>query len=526
MSPSTVVEHLKSGDNNETTELAATSNVTGYRVMARIRPLLARELSAGPAVQVTGPARLLVQEPFKEPAELHVEGILGQEVGQADVFESVADVVEAVTRGCSGTILAYGQTGSGKTHMMIGSPSTSGTFNAEAESQRGLVPRALERLFALLAQQPGGSKVSRVRVSVMEIYNETVFDLSEPAAARKSLELRDSGDGAVAVQGLAFVEVHCLEDALRLLERSMASRARADNGINANSSRSHAIFQVSVEDQSRLRAARLTFVDLAGSERVLSYGPKLAETSHINRSLSTLAHCIAALRDTKRKHVPYRSSKLTRLLQEALQSPLSTTVMCVCISPGHASISETMRTLQFADCARRVAIQRPVQPTKDLNSMSSEIDRVTEELRIERMERARLEALLRSTTDSQRPEGLDLMQAFQKTKEGLKQIICTVDCFEHTAPALATAKQGLLELAGAIDVLRQDAIAANSAGSKFPALRCAADKSTPRGTMCAEVLELADWLQAERSDATSCVDGQRVSPGELSGVFGDTLITV
>lgn len=151
---------------------------SGYRVFVRVRPMSGIELGEDrQVVEVLNQTRLRVAQPYRAPTELKVDRVLAPEEGQEDLFSTVADVVSGVVQGRSGTILAYGQTGSGKTYMMVGPPCSEGEFAGQpmlVGEQRGLIPRALESLFATLSEE---TEERRVRISFMEIYNEQVYDL-------------------------------------------------------------------------------------------------------------------------------------------------------------------------------------------------------------------------------------------------------------------------------------------------------------------------------------------------------------
>jgi len=486
-----------------------------------------------PAVDVLSQTRLRVMQPYRPATELKVDRALGPEIGQEDLFGAVADVIEGVVHGRSGTILAYGQTGSGKTYMMSGPQCAEGEFAGRpvlAGEERGLIPRALESLFDHLWSQPEGW---RVRVSFMEIYNEQVFDLLDTSGSLKGLDLREGRSGPVEAAGLQAVEVQDLDEALQLLDEGTENRAWADNGINATSSRSHALFQVVVENPFG-GLSKLSLVDLAGSEKLQpGHGVTNAETTKINLSLTALGQCIAALLDVKRKHVPWRNSKLTRLLQEPLQDPSSATVMCVCISPSDNSISETMSALQFADRAKRVVLQRretqflahQSSTASDSATLQRRVEELTahlvgakDEARREKMERARLEEVIvamRSESAAPSPqssllaaapqvmaavseqwesgsapagdrytmeEGTSTLQlAFEMAKQGLEDILAVVAVLDHDDLAVSRAKQGLQEIVGAVDTLQ--CISMESAQGRLLKVPCETSTEANTGSL-------------------------------------------
>lgn len=311
---------------------------------------------------------------------------------QQDVFSDVEPLVLSVIEGYNTCLFAYGQTGSGKTFTMNGYGDEYGvsyrTLNkifevlkqkeadAEAAQQSKTIlseaSRAREngtakRLFA--GDDAGTSAVEeldsepvpfsyKVEVSMMEIYNDQVYDLLS-GAAEEALDIRQTGDGTVHVPGLKQVPVFGLDDVLRVFAKGSSNRATAATNLNELSSRSHSVLAVdvtSITNGSPVRA-KLFLVDLAGCERASKSGvsgAQMKETQYINKSLSALGDVMEAL-DQKAKHVPYRNSKLTYLLQDSLGGN-SRTMMIVTVCPTEATIDETMFTLGFASRVRNVSL--------------------------------------------------------------------------------------------------------------------------------------------------------------------------
>lgn len=382
-------------------------------------------------VQVLSKSRLRVQRLDQEPVELQLDHVLDSPSSQEDAFSTVRSIVTRVLEGANGTILAYGQTGSGKTYTMTGEASP---------SARGLIPRTLEQIFRGLESDPSRRETT-IQVSFLEIYAERVFDLltgprpknveegfsvranAHGNAARHplagGLEIMEGRGGAVLVPGLTVVKVSNLEQALEVLRIGTLSRTSGDNGFNSSSSRSHAIFQVLVEPSASRRAAndrrssKLNLVDLAGSEKLkpesTPAGASLQELTCINLSLSTLGKCISAIVCQRRTHVPYRDSKLTRLLQDAL-SGQSLAAMIICISPLMSSLEETLSSLKFADRAKQAVLDHlpgsaspspaaastasSLAMARRVEELQSRVQELSAELQKERSERLRLEQLL------------------------------------------------------------------------------------------------------------------------------------
>ena len=216
--------------------------------------------------------------------------------------------------GYNGTIFAYGQTGTGKTHTMSGGEGD--------EKERGIMPRSFEDVFRRIE---GDSEQTQflIRASYLEIYNEEVRDLLSKNP-RNRLDLHEKPDSGVYVRDLSYFAVKSVPEINDVLKCGMKNRSVGETKMNQSSSRSHSLFQISIErsevgadGKQHIKAGKLNMVDLAGSERIAktgATGDRLKEATKINQSLSTLCHVISALTDPKSTYVPYRDSKLTRLL--------------------------------------------------------------------------------------------------------------------------------------------------------------------------------------------------------------------
>ncbi|XP_037088371.1 chromosome-associated kinesin KIF4A-like, partial [Pollicipes pollicipes] len=275
---------------------------------------------------------------------------------QLTLYETaVKDMLANLFEGYNVTILAYGQTGSGKTYTM-------GTVYSSADGmtdQTGVIPRAMTDLFAHIAERDDCDFL--VRVSFLEIYKEQLFDLLSPRErADSQVDIREDGKG-VKVTGLTEVPVSDVTQTIACLERGGLCRVTGATAMNMRSSRSHAIFTVTLEQRARasgqLTMAKLHLVDLAGSERAKktqATGDRFKEGVNINRGLLSLGNVISALGENKApKHVPYRDSKLTRMLQSSLGGN-SHTLMIACTSPADSNLEETVSTLRYADRARKI----------------------------------------------------------------------------------------------------------------------------------------------------------------------------
>mmetsp|Transcript_22914 Transcript_22914/g.33487 ORF Transcript_22914/g.33487 Transcript_22914/m.33487 type:complete len:1633 (+) Transcript_22914:1-4899(+) len=274
------------------------------------------------------------------------------------------------------TIMAYGQTGSGKTYTMGTAENDSSDPNSE-----GLIPRFVCDLFDNLENFSKEERLeANVKVSFLEIYGEDVYDLlgDSRSTERQSLPVRENDSGLVFVQGLQDVKVLSSEEALSVLTAGTKNRITASTAMNAGSSRSHAVFTIILdqtfrsaesEDDTTRISSKLTFVDLAGSERIKrtgAEGQRMKEGIQINSGLFNLGQVINGLADDKRiktgakaMHIPYRNSKLTHLLKDALGGN-SQTLFLACVSPAECNESETYSTLSYARQARNIQ-NKPVR---------------------------------------------------------------------------------------------------------------------------------------------------------------------
>ena len=307
-------------------------------------------------------------------------------VAQEEVFEYVKSVISSSTRGFNGTVFAYGPTGSGKTFTMSGSSSN---FN-----YRGIIPRSITRLFQEL-----GGKIdydSKVSISYLEIYNEIIFDLLSPVPANEQkgeINFQEDAKGNVVVKGLTKHIVANEEEAFNLLFEGESNRTVSEHQLNKASTRSHCIFTISIEMKSKVESSekvltsKLNFVDLAGSERVKetgSSGIALKEAAYINKSLTFLEQVVVALTDkTKRKeYVPYRQSKLTHILKDAIGGNCKT-IMIATIWPEEQFILDTLSTLNFAKRMKNVVNDLSVNIMLDKNAYVKKLSKEIKELKKE-----------------------------------------------------------------------------------------------------------------------------------------------
>ncbi|EPQ28666.1 uncharacterized protein PFL1_03969 [Pseudozyma flocculosa PF-1] len=270
---------------------------------------------------------------------------------QRDVFEfGIKETVDDVLNGYNGTIFAYGQTGSGKTFTMMGS-------DIDNDELKGIIPRITEQIFENIMASPPHLEYL-VKVSYMEIYMEKIRDLLAPQ--NDNLQVHEEKNKGVYVKGLSDYYVGGQADVYEIMRQGGSARVVSSTNMNAESSRSHSIFLISIQQRNTetgsQKTGNLYLVDLAGSEKVGKTGASgqtLEEAKKINKSLSALGMVINSLTDGKSSHIPYRDSKLTRILQESLGGNSRTTLIINC-SPCIFNAEETLSTLRFGVRAKSI----------------------------------------------------------------------------------------------------------------------------------------------------------------------------
>ena len=270
---------------------------------------------------------------------------------QTDIFDfSIRSTVDDILNGYNGTVFAYGQTGAGKSYTMMGS-------DIDDPDAKGIIPRIVEQIFASILASPSNIEYT-VRVSYMEIYMERIRDLLQPQ--NDNLPIHEEKSRGVYVKGLLEIYVSSVQEVYEVMRRGGAARAVAATNMNQESSRSHSIFLLTITQKNMetgsAKSGQLFLVDLAGSEKVGKTGASgqtLEEAKKINKSLSALGMVINSLTDGKSTHIPYRDSKLTRILQESLGGNSRTTLIINC-SPSSYNAEETLSTLRFGVRAKAI----------------------------------------------------------------------------------------------------------------------------------------------------------------------------
>lgn len=363
------------------------------KVVVRCRPLNLKEESNGPAGGIVQMdlrlGQVILRNPRAPPTEpqktFTFDAVYDANSKQRDLYdESVRPLIDSVLAGFNGTIFAYGQTGTGKTYTMQGAW-------LDPEKQ-GVIPNAFDHIFTHISRSQS-DKQYLVRASYLEIYREEIRDLLDPNHGNtRGLELRESPENRVYVQDLTSCVCKSIKEIEEVMNVGNQARAVGTTDMNEYSSRSHALFLITVEcsqpgpdGRKHIRVGRLNLVDLAGSERQAKtgvQGERLKEAAKINLSLSALGNVISALADGRSGHVPYRDSKLTRLLQDSLGGNAKT-VMVATLGPAPQHYDETLTTLRYANRAKNIQNQPRVnEDPKDalLREFQKEIARLRAQL--------------------------------------------------------------------------------------------------------------------------------------------------
>lgn len=330
------------------------------RVVVRCRPMNSKEKAAS-YEQVVGVDVKLGQVSVKNskgtshelPKTFTFDSVYDWSSKQFELYdETFRPLVDSVLQGFNGTIFAYGQTGTGKTYTMEG-------VRGDPE-KRGVIPNSFDHIFTHISRSQNQQYL--VRASYLEIYQEEIRDLLSKDQSKR-LELKERPDTGVYVKDLSSFVTKSVKEIEHVMNVGNQNRSVGATNMNEHSSRSHAIFVITIEcsevgldGENHIRVGKLNLVDLAGSERQAktgAQGERLKEATKINLSLSALGNVISALVDGKSTHIPYRDSKLTRLLQDSLGGNAKT-VMVANIGPASYNVEETLTTLRYANRAKNI----------------------------------------------------------------------------------------------------------------------------------------------------------------------------
>ena len=318
------------------------------KVAIRVRPMNAHEKEQNSTLCVeVDTVNNTVSVTKTDTKTFQFDYVYPMETTQRQIYDEVAfPIVDSIFQGYNGTIFAYGQTGCGKTFTMMGI--------VDNPDLKGIIPNAFSHIFGFIKTE-GESKKFLVRCSFVEIYNEEVRDLLVNKSTK--LDIREDPKKGTFVKDLTYVTLKDTQDIQKCLDRGNKNRHVGQTSMNDQSSRSHSLFTVylEIEENGKIRSGKLNLVDLAGSERVgktNATGQTFDEGKKINLSLTALGSVIDAL-SFNRKHIPYKDSKLTRLLADSLGGNTKT-VMFANISPASYNYDETVGTLRYASRAKLI----------------------------------------------------------------------------------------------------------------------------------------------------------------------------
>ncbi|KAK7275622.1 hypothetical protein RIF29_16742 [Crotalaria pallida] len=346
-------------------------------VTVRFRPLSGREIGKGDEVAWYADGDNIVRNENNPSIAYGFDKVFGPATTTRHVYDVAAQhVVGGAMKGVNGTVFAYGVTSSGKTHTMHGE-----------QKSPGIIPLAVKDVFGIIQETPGREFL--LRVSYLEIYNEVINDLLDPIG--QNLRIREDAQGTY-VEGIKEEVVLSPAHALSLIATGEEHRHVGSNNFNLLSSRSHTIFTLTIESSPRgenigeedVTLSHLHLIDLAGSEssKTETTGLRRKEGSYINKSLLTLGTVISKLTDGKATHIPYRDSKLTRLLQSSLSGHGRISLICT-VTPASSSSEETHNTLKFAHRSKYVEIKASQNKIMDEKSLIKKYQREICELKQE-----------------------------------------------------------------------------------------------------------------------------------------------
>ncbi|KAJ9564807.1 hypothetical protein OSB04_000773 [Centaurea solstitialis] len=389
---------------------------------------------------------------------------------QADVYEFLArPIVGDTIKAINGTIITYGQTGAGKTYTMevmcilgntifqkqlfqmksIFDILVQGVNILETDDcKKGLLPRVVDELFEAI-KLSGEATAYTIKLSMVEIYMERVRDLFD--LSKDNIQIKEQKGHGILLSGVTEISISDGEEALKSLCSGIANRAVGETRMNMGSSRSHCIYIFTVEkevtNEKRMSSGKLVLVDLAGSEKVEKTGAEgrvLEEAKAINKSLSVLGNVINALTSSqqgKAYHIPYRDSKLTRILQDALGGSSQTALLCCC-SPSICNLSESLSTLRFGARAKHIKALSPKEDRKQETSIENDVnlkivDRILKKLRekldVETMNMLVMDGVFSSSSSSIEEEeeeeeevNLITLETISSWKEATEKLVKTI----------------------------------------------------------------------------------------------------
>ncbi|KAM6313339.1 centromere-associated protein E [Aegotheles albertisi] len=422
-------------------------------VCVRVRPLIARESAGQDKVSLQWRSENNTISEVNGTKVFSYDRVFHSCDNTQQLYEGVAvPIIQSAVQGYNGTIFAYGQTASGKTYTMMGN-----------EDSVGIIPKAIEHIFKVICEIP--DREFLLRVSYMEIYNETITDLLCDTRKKKPLGIREDVNRNTYVEDLIEEVVVAPDQVMEWIRKGEKNRHYGETKMNEHSSRSHTIFRMIIESRERsdpanancdgaVMVSHLNLVDLAGSERASqtgSEGVRLKEGCNINRSLFILGQVIKKLCDDPSGFINYRDSKLTRILQNSLGGNAKTVIICT-ITP--VSFDETLSTLQFANIAKRMKNTPKVNEVldedallkryrKEILDLKKQLEEVSSKTQINAVEKDQLAQLL---------EEKNSLQKVQEEKiRNLTEMLVTSASFSSKQNAKAKRKRRVTWAPGEID---------------------------------------------------------------------------
>ncbi|KAG5547839.1 hypothetical protein RHGRI_013503 [Rhododendron griersonianum] len=389
-----------------------------------------REYQRGDEIAWYADGDKIVRNEFNLATAYAFDKVFGQSTMSHEVYDIAArPVVKAAMEGVNGTVFAYGVTSSGKTHTMHGD-----------QNSPGVIPLAIKDVFSIIQDTPGREFL--LRVSYLEIYNEVINDLLDPTG--QNLRVREDAQGTY-VEGIKEEVVLSPGHALSFIAAGEEHRHVGSNNYNLFSSRSHTIFTLMIESSAHgdeydgVVFSQLNLIDLAGSEssKTETSGLRRKEGAYINKSLLTLGTVIGKLSEGKASHVPYRDSKLTRLLQSSLSGHGHVSLICT-VTPASSNMEETHNTLKFASRAKRVEIYASRNKIIDEKSLIKKYQKEISTLKEE------LDQLKKGMLVAVNPD--ELMTLRQKLEEGQVKMQSRLEEEEEAKAALMSRIQRLTKL--------------------------------------------------------------------------------
>ncbi|KAL4379213.1 hypothetical protein GQ457_02G024490 [Hibiscus cannabinus] len=409
-------------------------NVT---VTVRFRPLSPREIRLGEEIAWYADGETIVRNEHNPSVAYAYDRVFGPTTTTRHVYDVAAQhVVSGAMEGINGTIFAYGVTSSGKTHTMHGD-----------QRSPGIIPLAVKDAFSIIQETP--NREFLLRVSYLEIYNEVVNDLLNPAG--QNLRIREDAQGTF-VEGIKEEVVLSPAHALSLIAAGEEHRHVGSTNFNLLSSRSHTIFTLTIESSpcgensegEAVNLSQLNLIDLAGSEssKAETTGVRRKEGSYINKSLLTLGTVISKLTDGRASHIPYRDSKLTRLLQSSLSGHGHVSLICT-VTPSSSNTEETHNTLKFAHRAKHIEIQAAQNKIIDEKSL---IKKYQNEIRSLKEELEQLKRGIVTIPQLQDIGEDDIVLLKQKLEDGQVKLQSRLEQEEEAKAALLSRIQRLTKL--------------------------------------------------------------------------------